>query len=68
MDGVRGVLRVERGRADEEELAALAAVLLLVRSRSHSHAEVRGRVVAVGRPGIARRWREAGHVPPGSWR
>lgn len=57
------VLRVERGRADDAELAALTAVLLaLHRAREKSDDELE----AV----VASSWwrRPEGFVPPGSWR
>ncbi|WP_381803499.1 acyl-CoA carboxylase epsilon subunit [Streptomyces niveus] len=65
MEGAPAVLRLERGRAGEEELAAVAVVLLALRARTRGRAEL-GRGVPRGwdwwkRPG-------GGYVAPGSWR
>jgi hypothetical protein len=56
------VLRVERGQADETELAALAAVLLAF-SRAREGADD-------GPADTGSSWwrRPEGFVPPGSWR
>lgn len=62
MEGAPVVLRLERGRAGEEELAAVAVVLLALRARGR----------AESRSGVSRGrdwWeRPGGHVAPGSWR
>lgn len=62
MGSAEAVFRVERGRASEEELAALAAVLLAVRAR--------GRAEPEGRPVLGWSWwrRPGGYAPPRSWR
>lgn len=56
------VLRVERGQADEAELAALTAVLLAL-GRAREGADD-------GRADVGSSWwrRPEGFVPPGSWR
>ncbi|MFJ4832044.1 acyl-CoA carboxylase epsilon subunit [Streptomyces sp. NPDC088747] len=66
MERAQAVLRVERGTAGEEELAALAAVLLALRARGAG---------PVGGPGAAgprlgwNWWRRPhGYAPPDSWR
>lgn len=62
MEGTQVVLRLEHGRAGEDELAAVAVVLLALRARGR----------AESRPGVSRGWdwwkRPGGHVAPGSWR
>ncbi|MFE3253174.1 acyl-CoA carboxylase epsilon subunit [Streptomyces sp. NPDC059209] len=62
MEGAPAVLRLERGRADEDELAAVAVVLLALRARGR---------VAPGRE-ESRQWnwwsRPGSYVAPGSWR
>ncbi|MFE1948895.1 acyl-CoA carboxylase subunit epsilon [Streptomyces sp. NPDC059524] len=56
------LLRIERGRANEDELAALTAVLLSF-GRVHRPAETHA--VRAG----SRWWRQpAGYFAPGSWR
>ncbi|MEU3664608.1 acyl-CoA carboxylase epsilon subunit [Streptomyces sp. NPDC032940] len=54
------VLRVERGRASEEELAALTAVLLALRARDRTEPE----------PTLGWNWWTSpkSYVPPDSWR
>lgn len=65
MVGGRGgasALRVERGQASEEELAAITVVLLALRA---------GGTAGAGRPGAVRaRWRNGpdGYRAPHSWR
>ncbi|MFI7012260.1 acyl-CoA carboxylase epsilon subunit [Streptomyces sp. NPDC050145] len=62
MSGMDVVLRVTRGRARDEELAALAAVFLAMRGDG---AEGRGTRSEADRA----RWkRPEGYVAPGSWR
>ncbi|WP_223206484.1 acyl-CoA carboxylase subunit epsilon [Streptomyces xanthii] len=62
MSGVETVLRIERGRANEDELAALTAVLL-------SLAPVPQPVeVESARAGSCWWRRPAGYLSPGSWR
>ncbi|MFI6341436.1 acyl-CoA carboxylase epsilon subunit [Streptomyces sp. NPDC050535] len=66
MERVQAVLRVERGAASEEELAALAAVLLALRARDGAP------VGGPASPGAGLGWnwwrRPHGYAPPGSWR
>ncbi|MDQ0955765.1 hypothetical protein QFZ24_009774 [Streptomyces phaeochromogenes] len=62
MESAPTVLRVERGLAGEEELAALAAVLLALRACERAEP---GRRASPGRNGWTR---PRGYVPPGSWR
>ncbi|MFD5631110.1 MULTISPECIES: acyl-CoA carboxylase epsilon subunit [unclassified Streptomyces] len=66
MESVQAVLRVERGAAGEEELAALAAVLLALRARGGGLADEES---AAG-PRLGWHWwrRPGGYAPPGSWR
>ncbi|MET7519852.1 acyl-CoA carboxylase epsilon subunit [Streptomyces sp. NPDC005480] len=63
MSRSEAVLRVERGRADDAELAALTAVLLaLHRAREKPDGELEAVVASSW-------WRgPEGFVPPGSWR
>lgn len=62
MESTEAVLRVERGQASQEELAALAAVLLALRARDRAEPE---QPLLLG-------WnwwkRPQGYAPPGSWR
>lgn len=62
MESTETVLRVERGQASQEELAALAAVLLALRARQGAEPE---QPLLLG-------WswwkRPRGYAPPGSWR
>jgi hypothetical protein len=62
MERAQAAVRVERGQVREDELAALAAALLMVRTRARK---------AAGRPpAAAPRWwrRPEGYRAPGSWR
>ncbi|MFF3847824.1 acyl-CoA carboxylase epsilon subunit [Streptomyces sp. NPDC002328] len=63
MEHARALLRVERGQAREEELAALTAVLLALRSRAPAAEGTRP-------PAAAPRWwsRPDDYAAPGSWR
>ncbi|MDQ0904424.1 hypothetical protein QFZ32_000091 [Streptomyces canus] len=62
MESPDTVLRVERGRAGLDELAALAAVLLILRARGRAEPE----------PPPYRGWnwweQARGYAAPGSWR
>ncbi|MGN5637711.1 acyl-CoA carboxylase subunit epsilon [Streptomyces sp. AC154] len=64
---VAGVARVERGRANRDELIALNEALLsvLARNRVAAHAREGG---AEGRPAVWRRWEQAPYRAPQSWR
>ncbi|WP_415954465.1 acyl-CoA carboxylase epsilon subunit [Streptomyces sp. KLOTTS4A1] len=63
MESREAVFRVERGRADDEELAAVAAVLLAL------HRE-RGPAVSEEPAEAGSRWwrRPDAYTAPGSWR
>lgn len=63
MEGAEAVLRVERGQAGEEELAALMAVLLALRTRVREEPEQPPRTLGWS-------WwrRPTGYEPPRSWR
>lgn len=62
MSDTEAVLRVERGQANEEEVAALTAVLLALRAGGREEPEEPS---AVGRPW----WKlPEGYATPGSWR
>ncbi|QHY93702.1 hypothetical protein SSPS47_00980 [Streptomyces sp. S4.7] len=62
MERAPAVLRLERGRAGEEELAAVAVVLLALRAQARAETA----------RGLPRGWdwwkRPGGYVAPGSWR
>jgi hypothetical protein len=62
MESAEAVLRVERGQASEEELAALAAVLLALRARGQAEPEQP--------PTLGWNWwkRPKRYAPPRSWR
>ncbi|MFI5687548.1 acyl-CoA carboxylase epsilon subunit [Streptomyces sp. NPDC051636] len=62
MESAETTLRVERGQAGEEELAAVAAVLLALRARDQEEPEQP--------PSLGWNWwkRLKGYEPPGSWR
>ncbi|QDY75204.1 acyl-CoA carboxylase epsilon subunit [Streptomyces qinzhouensis] len=62
MEGAPAVLRLERGRACEEELAAVAVVLLALRGRGRA-----GPVRGVS-PGWKWWERPGDYAAPGSWR
>ncbi|WP_405791594.1 acyl-CoA carboxylase epsilon subunit [Streptomyces sp. NBC_01506] len=68
VEGVPVVVRVERGRAGAEELAALAAVLLAVRARGRAGAGPGFRRGGGVLPGWGWWERAGGYVAPGSWR
>ena len=63
MDNVETVLRVERGQAGAEELAAVATVLLALRARDQEEPETQP-------PSPGWNWWKRPHdyAPPGSWR
>ncbi|MFD3925529.1 acyl-CoA carboxylase epsilon subunit [Streptomyces sp. NPDC058614] len=62
MESAEALIRVERGRADEAELAAVVAVLLAARAGAR---RAGGEPAADG----TRWWREAdGYAAPGGWR
>ncbi|MGX1914146.1 acyl-CoA carboxylase epsilon subunit [Streptomyces phaeochromogenes] len=62
MESAPTVIRVERGRGGEEELAALAAVLLALRARERAEPGPRASPECNW-------WKQPrGYVPPGSWR
>ncbi|THA77743.1 acyl-CoA carboxylase subunit epsilon [Streptomyces sp. A0642] len=65
--GVAGVARVERGRANQDELSALNAALLSVLARNRVEGRAR-RDGAEGRPAGWRRWEQAPYRAPQSWR
>jgi hypothetical protein len=62
MEGSGAVLRVERGEASEEELAALTVVLLALRAHDPADTEEL--------PTLGWNWweRSEGYAPPLSWR
>jgi hypothetical protein len=63
MDGAEAVLRVERGRASEEELAAVTAVLLALRTGVREQPKQRPTT-------LGWHWwrRPKSYEPPRSWR
>jgi len=71
MDGaaVPPLIRVTRGRASEEDVAALAAILLLVRSRQQpAGAAAAGRPAAVRWPAGLSGWNHHDRYhAPGAW-
>lgn len=62
MESTRTVLRVERGQADGEELAAVTAVLLALRARTQAEPEQP--------PTLGWSWwkQTRRYAAPGSWR
>ncbi|ROQ57469.1 hypothetical protein EDD93_7806 [Streptomyces sp. 840.1] len=62
-----GVARVERGRANQDELSALNEALLSVLARNRVVAPAR-RSGVEGRPVVWRRWEQAPYRAPQSWR
>ncbi|MEU3506464.1 acyl-CoA carboxylase subunit epsilon [Streptomyces longwoodensis] len=70
MEGAHTVLRVERGRAGAEELAAVTAVLLALRARDQAHSEPQEGPALDGPPAADRSWWASvqDFTPPGSWR
>ncbi|MEU5182075.1 acyl-CoA carboxylase subunit epsilon [Streptomyces longwoodensis] len=73
MEGAHTVLRVERGRAGAEELAAVTAVLLALRARDQAHGEPQDNLAVQapdGPPAADRSWWASvqDFTPPGSWR
>ncbi|MEU3290666.1 acyl-CoA carboxylase subunit epsilon [Streptomyces longwoodensis] len=73
MEGAHTVLRVERGRAGAEELAAVTAVLLALRAGDQAHSgpqdALAGRTPD-GPPAAEWSWWASvpDFTPPGSWR
>ncbi|GAA2453996.1 hypothetical protein GCM10010433_65470 [Streptomyces pulveraceus] len=71
MSGIRRdaveMVRVERGRANQDEVIALVEALLSVLARDR--VGTRGRVDgAEARPAVWRRWERAPYRAPRSWR
>ncbi|MCX5338453.1 MULTISPECIES: acyl-CoA carboxylase epsilon subunit [unclassified Streptomyces] len=65
MGNGKPMLRVERGQADAEELAALAVVLLALQGAGEEQPETSRR----GGSGCSGGWRSPGvYKAPGSWR
>ncbi|MFB6942715.1 acyl-CoA carboxylase subunit epsilon [Streptomyces sp. NPDC060286] len=62
-----GVVRVERGRASQDELSALTWALLTVLARNRAGGLGCGSDAA-GRPAVWRRWERAPYRAPHSWR
>jgi len=62
MEKAETVLRVERGRAGEEDLAAIAVVLLALRARGTQEP------AQPASPGWSWWERPNGYAPPASWR
>ncbi|POX44140.1 hypothetical protein C3489_36980 [Streptomyces sp. Ru71] len=62
MESAENLLRVERGQADEDELAALTAVLMALRAR--------GRAEPEQPPTLGWNWWKQAreYAAPGSWR
>ncbi|GHD49635.1 hypothetical protein GCM10010335_59330 [Streptomyces galbus] len=73
MEGAHTVLRVERGRAGAEELAAVTAVLLALRAQGQAHGEPQDGLpggAPEGPPAPERAWWAPvqDFTAPGSWR
>ncbi|NKQ28663.1 acyl-CoA carboxylase subunit epsilon [Streptomyces galbus] len=73
MEGAHTVLRVERGRAGAEELAAVTAVLLALRAQGQAYGEPQDGLpggTPEGLPAPERAWWAPvqDFTPPGSWR